>query len=145
MNFFDKRLAMAVAWLALMMFFSGTAFPANLSLLAPGKTRSGTIANMEKNRGGLPVTQEVTAQVIEINGDTAKVRVTWTKLSNGNGFAGSGEFVSPIVATEFGEVNLQGCTNRGNREWKLTFKPDGTVSCAMRLPSQVVKRWGDLH
>jgi hypothetical protein len=145
MNFFDKRLAVVVAWLGLLMFFSGTAFPADLSLLAPGKTRSGTIANMEKNRGGLPVTQEVTAQVIEIIGDTAKVRVTWTKLSNGNGFAGSGEFVSPIVITEFDEVNLQGCTNRGMREWKLTFKPNGTVSCTMVRPSAVEKRWGDLN
>ena len=30
MNFFDKRLAMVVAWLGLMMIFSGTAFPADL-------------------------------------------------------------------------------------------------------------------
>jgi hypothetical protein len=145
MNHFHKRLPMVVAGLALMVVFSGTAFPADLSLLTPGKTRSGTIANMVPNRKGLPVTREVTAQVMEINGDAAKVRVTWTKLSNGNGFAGSGEFVSPIVATEFGELRLQGCTNEGKREWKLTFKPDGRVSCIMLFPYAMEKKWGDLN
>ena len=136
---------MVVAGLALMVVFSGTAFPADLALLAPGKTRSGTIANMVPNHKGPQITREVTAQVMEINGDAAKVRVTWTKLSNGNGFAGSGEFVSPIVATEFGELSLQGCTDKGKREWKLTFKPDGTVSCIMLNPYANEKKWGDIN
>jgi hypothetical protein len=144
MNFSCKGFSVTICSLLVVVAVSiGEAYPSDPSaLLKPGKIFSGTISNINKSfEGGLPTTQEVTLRVNKISGNSAEVYVSWSKTSRDTGNAGSGTFTTEMIKKEEA-IELSGQT--GQHEWKITFNPDGTVSCSMNVPSNRVIRWGEL-
>jgi hypothetical protein len=120
----------------------GEAYAADpAALLIPGKTRSGTIVQINPERMGLPHTQDVTLRVEKVIGDSAETYVTWSRTSENLGKAGAGTFTAPIK--RIGEtIEITG--QIGRITWRFIFDPDGTVNCKMFISSTVIKRWGDL-